>query len=172
MHAPSPTVRLLLPALLALGCASAPVPVATIPATRAPETRALPPDPAEEPLPPGTPAGEWVEPLEVGGCYDATGLHGGDTPCPRRAGILSSEARAVRDGFYRIRYRELRTFYEADRTTWSAQRELYEALRRQDQATITRMQPSWWDRNALPLGVAAGLVLGVGTMTAIIMSVR
>lgn len=165
-------MRALLPVLILLGCASAPVRPATIPVTRAPEARALPPDPAEETLPPGTPAGEWVEPLEVGACYDVTGLHGGDTPCPRRAGILSSEARAVRDGMYRIRYRELRTFYEADRTTWSAQRELYEALRHQDQATIEAMRPTWWDRNALPLGVAAGLVLGVGTMTAIILSVR
>lgn len=164
-----PTFVLL--ALVLASCAAAPPPP-VIATPRVIELHPLPPDPAEEPLPADLPPGDWVRPLDRGSCYDETGLHGGSNPCPNVDGILSSEAHAARDGYYRLRYRELRTFYEADRTTWSAQRELYEALHRQDAETIQRLQPSWFDRNALPLGIAAGFLLGAGGITAIVLSAR
>lgn len=153
--------------VLALGCASTPRPTPAIPLTRAPEVRELPSDPAEEALPPGTPPGESIEPLEAGSCYDATGVRGGNQPCPSRSGLLVSEARAVRDGLYRIRYRELRVLYGGDRTTWSAQRELYEAMIARDRAEIERLRPTWLQQNGLALGLASGLVLGIGASVAI-----
>lgn len=158
-----PSMRRTAALLLALtaGCATAQLPP-LVPLTQVPEVRALPIDPAEEALPAGTPEGEWIEPLEAGSCYDTSGLRGGNQPCPRRSGLLSSEARAVRDGLYRIRYRELRSVVESDRTVWRAQRELYETMRRQDARALQAAQPSWLQRNALAIGLAAGFVVGVG----------
>lgn len=158
--------------LLALmGCRAAVQPPPLVSATRSPEARALPPDPAEEPLPPGTPPEETIEPLEAGSCYDGRGLRSpAAVACPSNSGLLVSEGRAVRDGFYRIRYRELRTLYVADRTTWSAHRELYEALRVRDQAEIQRLQPSFLDRYGLAVGLTAGFLLGVGGTLALALS--
>ena len=156
-------------ALLALlaACATAqPLPPLVQP-PNAPERRELPTDPADEPLPPGIPAGESVEPLEAGSCYDASGLQGGNYPCPRVSGILATEAWAVRAGFYRVRYRELREHYLADRTVWTAHRALYETVHAENVRRLREAQPTWFERNAFPLGVGAGIIIGAGVVLAI-----
>lgn len=118
------------------------------------ETAPLPPTPEEEPLPSNTPRADFVEPVEVG--MTAT-----------RSGILVSEARAFRDAQYRIRYRELRLNYEADRQVWVVQRELYETRLTQAEEALRAQQPTWIDRHALELGFFGGFVLGtVGVLAA------
>lgn len=147
---------LLLPLFLA--CASTlPTPPTVAEAKRV-EVAPLPPDPQEDKLDAAIPKGEWVEPQEASSC----------TPgCPAKSGILVSEERAVRDGLYRIRYRELRTNYTADRKVWAAHRELYEKrLQLADQA-IQKLQPTWWERHKLQLGVVGGFVLGSALTIAI-----
>lgn len=147
---------LLLPLFLA--CASTLPTPPTVPVEKRAEEQPLPADPEEEKLDPNVPKGVWVEPQEANSC--ATG-------CPAKSGILVSEERAVRDGLYRIRYRELRTNYTADRKVWAAHRELYEKrLQLADQA-IQKLQPTWWERHKLQLGVVGGFVLGSALTIAI-----
>lgn len=119
------------------------------------EERALPPDPEVEALPKDTPPDEWVEAQEEG------------TSC--KAGILESEARATRDGYYRLRYKELRQNYIADQKVWKTHRSLYE---RQLQLDLTKIHdltpppPSWWDENGATVivvtAVSTGVLLGAG----------
>lgn len=155
-----------------VGCAGPRPYVPTVPesATKRVEKAPLPPDPAEEELPAEVSKGDWVEPLEEADCLnsDGTPRKGAPRPCPSRSGIAVSEERAFRDAKYRIRYRELRRNYEADREVWGAHRELYEErLKLADQA-IQDLQPSWWDRHKFQLGVIGGIVLGVASSVAII----
>ncbi len=112
-------------------------------------------DPRGEALPEGVPVGEWVEALEAGSCDHQP------MPCPPRGGILVSEARAVRDGLFRVRYDELRVHYMADREVWGAQRELYEGALREADRTVHALRPSWWQQNALGLGFAGGLLVAL-----------
>jgi len=167
----SPSVRSILILALLAGCASTQTP-RLLPPPSAPETRDLPPDPAEEPLPDGIPAGETVEPLEAGSCYDATGLRGGNYPCPRASGLLASEGWAVRAGFYRLRYRELREHYEADRSVWRAHRVLYESTHAENLRRMEAARPSWLVRNAFPIGLGAGLILGGVAATSVAAALR
>lgn len=151
-------------------CAHAPVIPAQIPAPRAPEARALPPVPEDEARPPETPAGNWVEPLEAGACLDPLGRPVADAtrPCPLRNGIAVSEERAWRDGIFRVRYRELRALFEADRAVWAAQREFHEARIRVTDDALRAMVPNWWERNALPLGLMGGFALGVALVVSVV----
>lgn len=154
-------MRALLFALVLSGCAGA-TPVPVVPDVRRVETAELPPDPAQEALPSGLPAGEWVEAMEAGSCGPTS-----RAPCPPRSGILVSEARAVRDGYYRVRYPELRRLYETDRRVWAAHRELYEQAVQTRDAAIQQLQPDWFQRNAFSLGFGAGAVI-VGAVVAIV----
>jgi hypothetical protein len=143
-------MRFLILALFLAACGPLPTPP-TVAESKRVELAPLPPDPAEEKLEGNVPRGDWVEPQEANSCTAG---------CPAKAGILVSEERAVRDGLYRVRYRELRLTYTADRQVWQAHRELYEKrLQLADQA-IQKLQPSWWDRHKVALGVIGGFVLG------------
>lgn len=134
------------------------------------EGRELPPDPATESLPEGLPAGDWVEPIEKGECLDDDGTPdlSAPRPCPLRSGIAVSEERAYRDGLFRARYRELRENYKADRMVWGAHRELYETRLEAADKVIQNLQPNWWDRNKLQLGLVGGVVLGIATTIAVL----
>jgi hypothetical protein len=142
--------------------------------TVAPEHRVeeepLPADPETEKLEGNVPPEDWVEPLEPGACLDSSGkpVAGAPKPCPVRAGIAMSEAKAARFGLYKIRYKELRTDFVSDRNVWKAQRELYEKrLQLADQA-IQDLQPGWWDRHKAEFGVIGGFVLGAAMTIAIV----
>lgn len=168
---------LVLGALVLAGCAttnSAYVPTVALTPEKRVETRPLPPDPATEALPPGTPPGDWAQAQEVGECFDKNGkaLPGAPSPCPAKAGLLLSEAKVARDVMYRIRYPELRKSYEADRAVWAAQRELYETRLNDAQKALHDAEPNWFQRNAGQLGVVGGFVLGAGMAVAIVFAVN
>lgn len=138
--------------LVCVGCATtqAVVHPPVIPETRRPEARDLPQDARTEALPEGistTPGEDSVEAVEAG------------DPAPH-AGILVSEARAVRDGIYRIRYTELRRTTEADRRVWTAHREFYEEQIRRDREALEEAQPDWWERNDGTILGVLGFVVG------------
>ena len=117
---------------------------------------------AEEKLPEGIPKGESIKAIERGECDKAA------KPCPVESGLFVSEARAVRDGKYRIQYKELRSNYIADRQVWGSHRELYETRLKLADKEIQNLQPGWWDRNKFQLGVVGGVVLGIATSVAIL----
>lgn len=142
---------LVLGSLVLVGCASSKAAyVPLVSPDRQVETRALPPDAPTEPLPNGTPAGDWVVPVEVGETV-------------KKAGIEVSEARAARDTIYRIRYVELRKLYESDRLIWTAHRALYEKQLENTEAALKAAQPNWFQQHALQLGIIGGFVLGAAT---------
>lgn len=157
--------------VLLTGCATAAPPRFLVNTDRQPEMRALPPDPGTETLPTGVqPNADFVEPSEPGACLDAQGRPALDAPrpCPNRAGILVGETRAARDGLFRLRYRELRVLYEADRQVWSSQRSLYEGQLRRADEHIQSLQPNWWQQNALGLGIGGGFLLGTLTVIGVL----
>lgn len=140
-----------------------------VPDARRPEVRPLPPDPATEPFPEGTPADPaegYVEPIEAGQCAEM------EYPCPSVSGILISEARAVRDAMFRIRYPQLREYYVADRQVWKAHRELYETQIESQREEIERLQPSWWERNDGTILAAVGVVAGVAVTVLVTFAVN
>jgi len=155
-----------------VACAGPRVYVPTVPDSviKRVEERELPPDPEKEKIPEEIPKGEWVEPINKGECLDTAGTPDTEAtrPCPAKDGIAMSEETAYRSGLIKIRYRELRKTYEADRMVWSAHRELYEERLKLADKAIHDLQPTWWDRNKLQFGVVGGLVLGVATSVAII----
>jgi len=157
-------ISLVLVVALSGGCATVPAlaPTVAINVEKRVESRPLPPDPSTEALPPGTPADDWVLPLEAGSCLDKAGkaVSGAVGPCPSLSGISLSESRAARAKLFQIRYPELRRLYEADRMVWSAHRELYEERLQQADQKIRDMQPNWFERHAVQLGVVGGFVLG------------
>lgn len=130
-----------------VGCATPSAYVPTVAVEKHVEDRALPPDPATEALPPGTPPGEWVEPAEKGQTLT-------------KSGILVSEARAARDALFRIRYPELRRNYEADRLLWQAHRELYEARLRAADEALKKAEPGWWQQHGPAVGMLGGFLVG------------
>lgn len=173
--------------VFALGCGAAQTPEVRplVAEDRRPEAVALPTDVRDEPLPievPRVPGEEYVVPIERGGCIPAAGYQLSETepdaenyiegPCPLESGVMVSEARANRDALYRIRYRELRDTYEADRRVWSAHRELYEAQLALDQKNIARLQPSWWEKNDATISAVLGIFLGAATTIAITFAVH
>jgi hypothetical protein len=115
----------------------------------------LPPDPATE---------------DMGTFCKSSGLPE-SPPCPDAAALndqrVFGEGRVYRDGLYRIRYRELRSNYEADRKVWVAHRELYETRLGLADKAIRDLQPNWWERNAFTLGVFGGTTLGIVMSVAI-----
>lgn len=143
---------------LFLACAGTLPTAPTVPDAKRVEKEQLPPDPENEPLDANVPRGIWVKSLEANSCAQG---------CPTDSGIFVSEERAVRDGKYRLRYRELRTTFEADRAVFAAQRELYETrLKLADQA-IQRLQPGWWETHKFQIGTIGGFVLGTAAAIAI-----
>ena len=141
-------LALLLPVLL-VGCAPKFVTPPTVPPGEARvEELPLPPDGMTEPLPEGIPTEERIEAVEAG---DEASF----------AGLLVSEAVAVRYDLLRVRYPELRVRYEQDRKVWAAHRELYETRLQLADKAIRDLQPSWWERNAVSLGLLGGVTLGV-----------
>lgn len=162
--------------VLAVGCAtpSAYVPTVAVSTEKRVETRPLPPDPAVEPLPSGTPPGDWVEPFEAGECLSTQGTPavGATKPCPARSGIAESEARAARNLLFRIRYPELRKVYEADRAVWAAHRELYETRLQDASKALHDAEPNWFQQHALQLGVVGGFVLGAAMTVALTFAIN
>lgn len=157
--------------VLLSGCAATQTPEVRplVAEARRPEARELPVDPRDEPLPEGTPVtpGEdYVMPVTAGECAGAT------EPCPAEDGIQVSEARANRDALFRIRYREMRTTYEADRRVWSAHRELYEAQIAADRQEIEDLQPTWWERHDGTILTAVGVIVGAAITVAITFAVN
>lgn len=142
--------------VLLIGCATpaAYVPTVAVSPTKRVEMQPLPPDPSTEALPAGTPAGEWLEPLEKG------------QPASK-SGLLTSEARATRDGLFRIRYPELRRNYEADRMVWQAHRELYEERLKAADEALKKAEPGWFQQHAFQLGVVGGFLIGAATTVAL-----
>lgn len=124
------------------------------------EMRELPEDPADIVLPEGYVPGDWLVAYSSADCQTEG--------CPDKDGILVSEERAWRDGMYRIKYRELRRFFEADRSVWDIHRELYETRLMLGDQEIQRLQPSWWDNNKFQFGVVGGLALGIATSVGIL----
>lgn len=135
------------------------------------EAQPLPPDPETEEVEGLDPA-DWVVPLEAASCIDSNGdvTEEATRPCPDRSGIAVSEGRAVRDKLYRIRYKELRLNYEADRKVWAAQRELYEQRLQDANKLLEEAQPSWFQQHALEIGVLSGSVLGAAMAVGIVYS--
>lgn len=134
------------------------------------EEQELPPDPKTEKLPEDSdiPPGDWVVSLEKGSCVNEDGVMVNDYPCPELSGILSSEERAYRNGLFRLRYKELRANYQADKELWKVHRELYETRLNLAAQAIEDLQPSWWDRNKLQIGVVGGIVLGMASSVAVV----
>ena len=128
------------------------------------------------------PGEQYVEPIEAGQCIPAGGIQMPDSedeedrfvagPCPERSGLMVSEARANRDALYRIRYREMRDTYTADRQVWSAHRELYEAQVAADREEIAQLQPTWWERHDGTILTAVGVVVGAAITVAITFAVN
>lgn len=115
-----------------------------------PETIPLPTDPELLRLPDGTPPDDFVLALSVG------------KPSPKD-GILLSEARAVRDGFFRTGYKELRMICEGDRKVMGAQRNLYEALITEGNKALSKAgRRSWWELHRGEVMFFAGILLGGG----------
>ena len=164
---------MILASVLMSACASqrsAYVPTVPESAIKRVEEQPLPPDPAEEPIPDEIPKGDWVVALDKGECLDENGVpeNSATRPCPADSGIAVSEERAYRDGLYRLRYKELRKNYTADKQVWGVHRELYEERLKLSHKAIQDLQPSWWDRNKLSVGVVLGIVTGVATSVAIL----
>lgn len=149
--------------LLGLIACAAPKPLApTVPEANRVELEPLPPDPDTEVLE-GNSSEDWIESLEAGSCFDATGKPTTTIkPCPAKPGIAMSEARAARFALFKIRYRELRTSYVSDRKVFGAQRELYETRLVIADKAIQALQPSWLDRHKGELGLLGGVILGTG----------
>lgn len=163
--------------LFAIGCGAAQTPEVRplVAEDRRPEARELPEDVRDESLPEGTPVtpGEdYVMPIEAGQCLNEEGVVVAAGPCPDQSGIMVSEARANRDALYRIRYREMRDTYEADRRVWSAHRELYEAQIVADREEIAELQPTWWERHDGTVLTAVGVVVGAAITVAITFAVN
>lgn len=171
--------------LFAMGCGAAQRPEVRplVAEDRRPEARELAQDARDEPLPEGTPTAlpeSYVVPVEAGECIPEDGRRVPPSdeeqiipgPCPEHAGILVSEARANRDAIYRIRYREMRDTYEADRRVWSAHRELYEAQVAADREEIARLQPTWWERHDGEILAAVGVIVGAVVTVAITFAVN
>lgn len=163
----------------AVGCGAAQIPEVRplVAVDRRPEAWDLPVDPRLEPLPEGsssTLGEDFVEPLEAGFCVEADGevAAGSGYPCPAQSGLLISEARALRDAAYRIRYPELRRAFEADRQIWAAQRELYEAQIAADHREIERLQPTWWETHDGEVLTAVGVVVGAVVTVAVVFAVN
>lgn len=140
--------------IFTVGCATPAAYVPTVAMERRIEEKPLPPDPATEPLPAGTPAGDWLEPVEK------------DQKLTR-SGLLVSEARATRDGLFRIRYPELRRNYEADQQVWKAHRELYEARLKAADEALKKAEPGWWQQHGPAVGMVGGFLVGAALTVAL-----
>jgi hypothetical protein len=163
-------MRILLVMILLAGCSTPQMYRPSYPPLNPVEAAPLPPDPTDAEPPAELEKGDWIEAIERGQCADISGRvpEGATKPCPLKSGILSSEARAWRDGQFRLRYKELRLNYEADRKVWSAHREFYDAQSKADLKALQDAQPNWWDRNKFTLGVTGGIILGVAASVAIL----
>jgi len=172
-------------ALLSFGCGAAQTPEVRplVADDRRPEAREMVQDARDESLPEGTPQHlpeSYVMPVEAGECIPEDGrrIPPSDEelvllgPCPEESGIFVSEARANRDAIYRIRYREMRDTYRADRQVWSAHRELYEAQVAADREEIARLQPTFWEQHDGEILATLGVIVGAALTVAITFAVN
>lgn len=151
---------LLLLAVLTMACAHAPLksePVFS--GTAIAEARPLPKDPADYDLS-----------QFKGGEKDVTPLAKAD-PAPAD-GMLSSEKRFARDSAYRSAYAELAVDLKARQSEWTAQRALYERIIADQNASIDKLKPDWWDRNGPYILLGLGFGLGALTTVEIAYAVR
>lgn len=136
---------------LAVGCATTAQPRKIERTLPAPLVAAdLPPHPKDEiQLPPSN---DWAYAYERGNVYEVDG-------------ILISEGKARRAALYVTRYEEMRRLYEIDLNTWGREREIYEEhiVLAQDEAEEwrERAKRSWWEKNAGPIGLVTGVLLGI-----------
>lgn len=161
----------------AMGCGAAQTPELRpmVAEDRRPEARELAQTVRDEPLPEGVPVrpGEgYVVPVTAGECVGEDGSPLVTESYPAESGFMISEARANRDALYRLRYREMRLTYEADRQVWSAHRELYEAQIVADREEISNLQPTWWERHDGTVLTAVGVVVGAAITVAITFAVN
>jgi len=177
--------KLLISALIITGCGAAQSPEVRplVAENRRPEMQEMPLNAQTEPLPEDTPTDlpeSYVEPIEMGQCIPVYGTTVPPSeeeqtipgPCPEQSGVFVSEARANRDVIYRIRYREMRRSYEADRQVWSAHRELYEAQIAADRDEIENLQPTWFEQHDGEIMAAVGVVVGAAIAVAITFAVN
>jgi hypothetical protein len=76
-------------------------------------------------------------------------------------GICLSEPLALEYRGFRVSYINLRENYEADRTVWSAHRELYETKLQLAHEMIEDYTPNWWDKHDSKVLGFTGFLLGV-----------
>lgn len=145
--------------VFAVGCSSVQQPAAK---TTLPEPLVaanLPPTPKEES--PIAAMADW-----------AVGVDGyvlenddGQRETVERPGICMSMEKASRAARYVIRYEELRELYTVDLKTWGREREIYERHlelgQQQIEALRKEAERGWFERNAGPIGLTAGLLLGI-----------
>lgn len=139
--------------LLLTSCASVSLPP-PVSISYHPETRPLPPDAREEPIPPELPHMEWSLAAEPGMTLT-------------EPGILLSEARAWRYATILTRYGELRARYKADQEIWQSHRLSYEgyAARVRESA----VESSFWAKHGIEVGLVIGILVGC-TTTVMVMS--
>ena len=145
--------------VLALGCSATRAPAAkrTLPSPLV--AAKLPPAPKDEFKVP--PAADWA----VGVEGYVLGEGEGQREIVDRPGICMSMEKAERAARYVIRYEELRELYIVDLKTWGREREIYERHLELGQQEIDawkkEAERSWFERNAGPIGLVTGLILGV-----------
>lgn len=147
--------------VLVLGCSATSAPPAkrTLPSPLV--AADLPPAPKDEFKVP--PAAEWAVGVE-GYVVEA---EDGKREVVDRPGICMSMEKAGRAARYVIRYDELRELYIIDLKTWGREREIYERHLELGQQEIDALRKeaerSWFERNAGPIGLVSGLILGIVT---------
>jgi hypothetical protein len=166
--------RLILILAIGAGCAGLPPPPPTVSlGERRVEERPLPPDPKTEKLTGQGDMAEWAIAQRSGQCTDSKEktepIVG---PCPKLSGILLSEGKAARYSLLDLRYRELRANYTADQEVWKVHRQLYEERLKLANKAIYDLQPGWWDRHKLEIGVGGGFVLGIAVSVAIVALIK
>lgn len=124
----------------------------------------LPPHPKDEKA--ITPAADWAAACD--GYYVES--EDGSKELTPRPGICMSAEKATRAARYVIRYDELRGLYIIDLRTWGREREIYEAhldlAQDEVDAWKKKAERSWLERNAGPVGLTVGIVLGVAAAAA------
>lgn len=155
-------MRLVLSTLLvaALGCSSASPPQAKKRTLPEPLVAAeLPPKPDEEQKVP--PAADWAVAADG---YFVEG-DGSSQELTAKPGICMSMEKGLRAARYVVRYQELRGLYEIDLRTWGRERSIYERhlelAQQETDAWKKEAERSWLERNAGPLGLTIGVVVGV-----------
>lgn len=92
------------------------------------------------------------------------------------AGSLVDDRRLYRASEIAVAYMELRRMYEADRTSWERQEDVYERYLTvgEEQAEFWKQKAvrSWLERNGGTLGLVVGFVGGAAITTVIVFGVK